>query len=583
MPWSAEFINGETLLLHHGATWSLRSWPSLSLLEEGNGALMVERMSGRRAVPRDAGSWTVDGFGELCSSDPISQICWLNQQTLAIMTGEPGRRIPATRLPVPEAGVTAHVFGTVAPGNQELHRLSLTSGRCITVARAGPNEMITHMAAGADGGIDYVRVYSPVPGFEPGRHRFRIIRQDGSDSDPLPHLPGPTEPGPRSPSGLELVAHSGIAPFFPRWWELCRYDGRPVVQTQRRLLFTLARFNPAETHVAIPVEDGLNVSVAVVPLDSNSGQHDRLLPLPGMALSLTHSPGGRIIALVRTIDGSIWLVDAAQPSDPLLQLWRPVASHIDVRAWKYRSGGDELQGILIRPQGAHGSLPMVVDLHGGPSPGLAAGMTYMSRWCRYGYAVFAPEFRTSGCLGPQAMLAGEKDEPDAGGLTDVDDVMAGIDSLTAAGLADPRQLFLYGHSYGGTLVNRLARGPIAQAAVSHEAVTDRSLAYLVEGGNPIDRDLLGGHPWEHPERYERQSDLKSADEIKIPLLLVYGDEHPAQGIALYTALRGRGHPVELFIYAGEGHTMQRPENEQDLERRAVEWFRAHAPVDPAPQ
>jgi dipeptidyl aminopeptidase/acylaminoacyl peptidase len=116
---------------------------------------------------------------------------------------------------------------------------------------------------------------------------------------------------------------------------------------------------------------------------------------------------------------------------------------------------------------------------------------------------------------------------------------------------------------------------LVRAAVAWEGNCDWRLDYLLRGGNPITHELYGGAPWEVDDPYQKTSILERAGTIRTPLLLIYGDEYPYEGIALYTTLRGRGREVELVIYGGEEHTMARPENYRDVIARTLAWFEIH--------
>jgi dipeptidyl aminopeptidase/acylaminoacyl peptidase len=149
------------------------------------------------------------------------------------------------------------------------------------------------------------------------------------------------------------------------------------------------------------------------------------------------------------------------------------------------------------------------------SPTLAPG--------EHGLAAFAPDFRASGILGRDAMLAALQGD----GLPDHDreaqDVLSGVESLLAAGLADPQRLFLFGHSYGAYLLNRiLTLDHRFRAGVCWEGVADLRLLDALQGGSAAQRAWRGGSPLEVPERWAAASPATRADRVRTPLLLLYG-------------------------------------------------------------
>ena len=110
-----------------------------------------------------------------------------------------------------------------------------------------------------------------------------------------------------------------------------------------------------------------------------------------------------------------------------------------------------MQGLLIKPVGCEPDrrYPLVMWVHGGPT-GVSGSRFYAAfGWnqllANAGYAVFLPNYR--GSVGWGLEFA-ESNIGDMGG-GDFDDMMRGVDSLVAAGVADPDRLAIAGWSYGG--------------------------------------------------------------------------------------------------------------------------------------
>jgi dipeptidyl aminopeptidase/acylaminoacyl peptidase len=68
----------------------------------------------------------------------------------------------------------------------------------------------------------------------------------------------------------------------------------------------------------------------------------------------------------------------------------------------------------------------------------------------------------------------------------------------------------------------------------------------------------------------------AADKVETPLLLWSGKDDPiipvSQSVSYYLALRRLGKPCILLAYPGEGHSLEKAENMEDLTRRTSEWF-----------
>ena len=142
--------------------------------------------------------------------------------------------------------------------------------------------------------------------------------------------------------------------------------------------------------------------------------------------------------------------------------------------------GRDIQGWLIpgrRPDGAKKSapLPLVTQIHGGPhtlygwSPFLEFQILAAS-----GMGVFYSNPRGSEGYGLAFNEANLRDW----GPGPMRDVLAGVDSLVADGLADPDRLGLTGGSYGGYLTNWIiAHDQRFAAAMTCRSVSDMAMLF----------------------------------------------------------------------------------------------------------
>jgi dipeptidyl aminopeptidase/acylaminoacyl peptidase len=123
--------------------------------------------------------------------------------------------------------------------------------------------------------------------------------------------------------------------------------------------------------------------------------------------------------------------------------------------WKSRAGGEEIEGLLVLPVGYREGtrVPLLVEVHGGPA-GTFINWFNVTRFfpeqvlAGLGYAVFMPNYRGSGGAGERFRNLTRGDTPGSDWI----DIESGVDELIRRGLADPKRLGLFGHSYGGTLI-----------------------------------------------------------------------------------------------------------------------------------
>jgi dipeptidyl aminopeptidase/acylaminoacyl peptidase len=235
-------------------------------------------------------------------------------------------------------------------------------------------------------------------------------------------------------------------------------------------------------------------------------------------------------------------------------------------------------------------LPLVVELHGGPVGGLSVtgqliciGPLERQIWAAKGYAVFAPDYRTSGVYGWDQILAGRKNQDFMD--RDFDDITSGVDDLVRSGIADPDRMVVGGHSYGGVQTEWIITHSHAfKAAVAYEGVPDWYRAYgdmYSVGGNTTLAWQFLGRPWEVPENYFKNSALYMVKGVTIPTMFIVGDGVDYGGMYsspyefMYSALKQQGVETQMLRYRKEGHVVFKPENVRDLTARIVKWFDDH--------
>ena len=259
--------------------------------------------------------------------------------------------------------------------------------------------------------------------------------------------------------------------------------------------------------------------------------------------------------------------------------------------WK-SSDGLEIAGILVLPPGAAPGrlVPMVVELHGGPIGGesvtgqlICVGALERQIWAAKGYAVFAPDYRTSGVYGWDQILAGREKQ----NFMELDfaDIESGVDAMVKAGVADPDRIVVGGHSYGAVETEWIiTHSHRYKAAVAYEGGPDWYRAYgdlYSVGGNTTLTWQFRGRPWEVPENYFKNSALYMATGVTIPTLFIvgdgvdYGGSYASPYEYMYSALKQQGVETQMLRYKQEGHVVFKPENVRDLTTRIVTWVDGH--------
>jgi len=249
------------------------------------------------------------------------------------------------------------------------------------------------------------------------------------------------------------------------------------------------------------------------------------------------------------------------------------------RSVSWHNDGYDLQGWLLEPlgTGTGAQRPMIVYVHGGPEA--ASTNRYLTATSTVralldaGWIVFEPNYR--GSYGQGEAFAAASIEDLGGG--DWRDVLTGVDAALQVAPIDAQRLGLMGGSYGGYLTMwGVTQTHRFRAAVSHAGVSDW---LSIEGEAPqagSDQVNFGGSVYDDAAAYLKASPIMYMHGVATPVLITVGErdlECPMpQSQEFFTALQTLGVPSEFYVYAGEGHSLRKPENRADFRQRTVSWF-----------
>lgn len=264
--------------------------------------------------------------------------------------------------------------------------------------------------------------------------------------------------------------------------------------------------------------------------------------------------------------------------NPQVDNWQ--LPQISIVKWQ-GADGVSIEGILELPydfKKGQGKLPLVVQLHGGPTAATPYALQHRSygrsTFTAKGWALFSPNYRGSTGYGDKFLtdLVGHEHQ------VEVQDILLGVDKLVADGIADSDKLAVMGWSNGGYLTNALISTTTRfKAASSGAGVFDQRLEWMLEDTPGHVVNFMQGLPWEQPEAYTQASSLTHANKITTPTLIHIGekDERVPLGHAqgLYRALNHYLNvPVELIIYPGEGHGLSQYKHRKIKMEWDQKWF-----------
>lgn len=250
--------------------------------------------------------------------------------------------------------------------------------------------------------------------------------------------------------------------------------------------------------------------------------------------------------------------------------------------------GVVLQGLLYMPKTIpqDTSLPPVVfEVHGGPNgqarPSYNGPLQYL---VGNGIAVFQTNVRGSTGFGRTYTKLDDKEKR----LDSVRDLIDMLAYLKTNGRVDTTRAAVSGQSYGGYVVNAvLAAYPDAFAAgVSRYSVADWVTALEVASPSLKASDILEYGDITDPywkEFYTKNSPIRQADQVKVPVLFSHGVMDPRIDIAetetMVRAVRANGVDVTYIRIPDEGHGWRKLKNQLYYYRRQTEFLEKHLGVD----
>jgi len=244
------------------------------------------------------------------------------------------------------------------------------------------------------------------------------------------------------------------------------------------------------------------------------------------------------------------------------------------------AGGISIPGYLTLPVGSAPDtrLPAVVLPHGGPYARDSWGYDPLVQlMANRGYAVLQLNFRGSTGYGENWRAAGRQ----AWGTIMHDDITAGAHWLIDQGIADPSRLCIVGWSYGGyaALIGVVKEPQLYRCAVSIAGVSD--LSQLVRdddrfyGGRDAALNSIGTDKAE----LQIESPLRHADRIKVPVLLVHGEDDytvlATHSRAMAKALSQHAVPNQLVLIKDGEHSLWRPDMRLNLYTRLEAFLAAN--------
>ncbi len=253
----------------------------------------------------------------------------------------------------------------------------------------------------------------------------------------------------------------------------------------------------------------------------------------------------------------------------------------EVFTWKSQDGA-EIEGVLHKPADFQPGrrYPLLIVIHGGPTgvsrptPYASATAYPLDAFLARGAVVLEPNYRGSAGYGEKFRSLNVRNL----GIGDAWDVLSGIDALVQQGIADRERVGSMGWSQGGYISAFLTtRHSDRFKAISVGAgISDWMTYYVNTDIHPFTRQYLKATPWDDPKIYADTSPITYIKQARTPTLIQHGDQDARVPIPnafqLYQGLRDQNVPVQLSIFKGFGHAINKPKANRAAMQQNFDWF-----------
>ena len=246
-----------------------------------------------------------------------------------------------------------------------------------------------------------------------------------------------------------------------------------------------------------------------------------------------------------------------------------------------KGGPDNIPAWVYKPQG-QGPHPVIIAIHGGPEsqarPSFSS--TYQMWLSKLGAAVIRPNVRGSSGYGKHYMSLdnGFKREDS------VKDIGALLDWIATQPDLDENRVAVFGGSYGGYMVLASAVHYSDRLKAAVDVVGISNFVTFLENTQDYRRDLRRAEYGDEriPEmrrHLENISPLNHVDKIKIPMLVVQGQNDPrvpvTEAIQIVAALREQGQPTWYMNAMNEGHGYRKKENRDVYQQASIMFLQQY--------
>lgn len=574
-------------------------------------AFLSARTQGDEDAPDDAQIWLMNrqgGEARRLTNRPggVSDFQWSPDSSRIVFVGQDpdpedtardeGGKKPKTRKPIviDRYRFKRDVEGYLEHRRSHLYLLTVETGAIEPLTSGDFDDR--QPAWSPDGSrIAFTSRRGPDPDRTNDSNLFVIDARPGAEPRALTTWPGPDDEARPSwsPDGKRIAYLQGSEPRFYAY----NRNVVAVVDAAGGPVRLLTSALDGDVDSPVWSADGRSISFVIIDdrsrhlarVPADGGAIERIITGDRVVRDPTQTADGRIAVLAATgsepmqvhaVEGTALRRLSKQNDRWLQHVQLAAVEEVDYTA----RDGTKVGALLVRPPGSEKGqrLPLIVYIHGGPNSQDQHELDLESQLlAAHGYAVLLVSYRGSAGRDTafQQAIFGDW------GNKEVVDLLAGVDHLVAAGIADPERLGIGGWSYGGILTNyTIATDQRFKAAVSGAGSSLQTSMYGTDQYT-FQYEAELGKPWKNPDAWMKVSyPFFKADRIRTPTLFLCGEKDFNVPIAgseqMYQALRSEGVDTQLIVYPGQYHSLRIPSYRRDRMQRYLDWFDKY--LKPAP-
>lgn len=438
---------------------------------------------------------------------------------------------------------------------------------------------------------------APTPQIEDQDHsEVWIMNADGSDARQLTNNTVQESDASLSPNGSQVLflsqSNQSFETYYNRKIFVESASGGAAKLITGELPYEVEKATWSKDSKSIFFLANMGVHAELFKVDASGGKPEQLTNGKHAiaAWSMTSASGAHVYTETEPSSaGEIWIMQGGSPHkvtsihESMTREFKLPKS--EAITWK-GADGVTVEGILYYPLDYQPGkrYPLAVQTHGGPQAsdkyGMGGAQNYVPVLAAKGYAVLQPNYRGSTGYGDDFL----RDMVGHYFKNAHLDVMAGVDSVIAKGIADPDHMVKMGWSGGGHMTDKLITFTDRfKAASAGAGAADWVSMYAQSDVRTYRTPWFGGTPWQKNAPisvYWDNSPLKDVWKVKTPTIFLVGQQDVRvpmpQSVEMYRALKSNGIPTHLYVAPREPHGWAELRHVLFKMNVELDWFEKYA-------